>query len=318
MDNDEATIEVRDLTVRYGRKVAVDSLDLRVASGEIVALLGRNGAGKTSTVETLEGYRSPSAGRVRVLGLDPSERRSHRELAQRMGVMLQKGGVYPGMGAGEALKLFSSYYARPLDPQSLLDDLDLGGVARTPWRRMSGGEQQRLSLGLALIGRPEVAFLDEPTAGVDPHGRLVIREKVSALRNSGAAVVVTTHELDEAEKFADRIVIMDGGRIVASGSPRDLLASTPTAGRVRFDAREGLDTSSLAERLSAAVYESTPGSYTVQLEGGGAAADTRHAVAAVTSWLAELDLPLASLRVGATLEDVFLDLTERATGVDEL
>ena len=318
VDRDETAIEVCDLTVRYGRKVAVDSLHLRVASGEIVALLGRNGAGKTSTVETLEGYRAPSAGRVRVLGLDPSDRRSHRALALRMGVMLQKGGVYPGIGAGEALKLFASYYARPLDPQNLLDELDLGGVARTPWRRMSGGEQQRLSLALALIGRPDVAFLDEPTAGVDPHGRLVIREKISSLRGSGAAVVVTTHELEEAEKLADRIVIMDGGRIVAAGRPKDLIASSPSARRVRFNAKDGLDTSPLAELLAAAVYETTPGSYTVALEGDGGASDSRQAVAAITSWLAKLDLPLAGLRVGATLEDVFLDITGQSTGSDQL
>jgi ABC-2 type transport system ATP-binding protein len=137
---DEAAIDVDDLTVCYATKVAVASLDLRVAAGEVVALLGRNGAGKTSTVETLEGYRRPSRGRVRVLGLDPTKRRDQRALASRIGVMLQKGGVYPGMGAREALRLFAAYYEHPADPDDLIEALDLGGVARTPWRRMSGGE----------------------------------------------------------------------------------------------------------------------------------------------------------------------------------
>ena len=334
---DEAAIEVGDLTVCYAEKVAVASLDLRVAAGEVVALLGRNGAGKTTTVETIEGYRKPSAGRVRVLGLDPASRRDQRALTSRMGVMLQKGGVYPGMGAREALQLFAAYYEHPADPESLIEDLDLGGVARTPWRRMSGGEQQRLSLALALVGRPDVAFLDEPTAGVDPHGRLVIREKISSLRDSGAAVIVTTHELAEAEQVADRIVIMDRGRVVASGTPAELLASASGADRIRFKAPAGLDTAALADRISARVCETSPGIYLVSLEGapektrGPAertlpdeagrpdasgrpdAAGTPQAVASITTWLSELNVPLGGLSVGASLEDVFLELTERET-----
>ena len=307
--NKGSAVEVENLHVCYGEKVAVASLDLRVAAGEVVALLGRNGAGKTSTVETLAGYRRPSQGRVRVLGYDPSRRSDHRLLASKMGVMLQKGGVYPGMGAREALKLFSSFYENPVDVDELMADLDLVSVAGTPWRRLSGGEQQRVSLALALVGRPEVAFLDEPTAGVDPRGRLVIRRKVSVLRDVGAAVLVTTHELDEADKIADRIAIMDRGRLVALGSPSELVSASPRSGQIRFSAPPRIDTAGLALRISASVVETAPGAYTVSAD-----CDRQHKgpgdlVGALTAWLADQGLALGGLRVGASLEDVFMDLT---------
>src|SRR4051794_15302593 len=161
-------VAVSDLVVRYGSVTAVAGVSFEAEAGEVVALLGPNGAGKTTTVETLEGYLRPSAGTVRVLGLDPVA--DHRRLTPQIGVMLQRGGVYPGMGPGEAIRLFASYYDTPDDPELLLERVGLRDVAGTPWRRLSGGEQQRLSLALALVGRPRVAFLDEPTAGVDPAG----------------------------------------------------------------------------------------------------------------------------------------------------
>lgn len=300
---------MENLKVCYGEKVAVASLDLRVAAGEVVALLGRNGAGKTSTVETIEGYRTPTQGQVRVLGLNPAIRNEHRVLASKMGVMLQNGGVYPGMCAREALKLFSAFYENPMDVDGLLEDLDLTSAARTPWRRLSGGEQQRVSLALALVGRPAVAFLDEPTAGVDPRGRLVIREKVSGLRQEGAAVLVTTHELDEADKIADRIAIMDKGRLVALGSPAELVSRSPRSGQVHFSAPAGIDTASLALRVSADVRETSPGSYTVSAGCDSRGAGSGELVGALTGWLADQGLALGGLRVGASLEEVFLDLT---------
>ncbi len=296
-------IEVEGLVVRYGDVVAVAGVDLTADAGQILTLLGPNGAGKTSTVETLEGYRRRAAGRVSVLGLDPAA--DHAALTRRVGVMLQKGGIYPGMGAGEAVRLFASYYDDPLDPTALLERVGLAGVARTPWRRLSGGEQQRLSLALALVGRPQVAFLDEPTAGVDVQGRQVIRTVVRELRDAGVCVVLTTHELEEAERLADRIVIVDRGRVVAAGSPAELL--TAGGGRsIRFGAPAGIDVAALAGRLGAAVTEVSPGDYEVATEA------TPAAVAALTAWLAEHDLPLADLRAGRErLEDVFLRLTQR-------
>ncbi|MDQ3107381.1 MAG: ABC transporter ATP-binding protein, partial [Actinomycetota bacterium] len=253
-----------------------------------------------STVETLEGFRRPAEGTVRVLGLDPGA--DARELAPRIGVMLQAGGVYPGMSAREALTLFSSYYddSEPVD--GLLDRLGLVDVAGTPWRRLSGGEQQRLSLALALVGRPDVAFLDEPTAGIDPQGRLVVREVIRSLRDAGVCVLLTTHELDEAERLADHVVIIDHGRVVAEGSPAELRAGGP--GDVRFGAPAGLDVASLGRHLGATVIEEQPGEYVAAM------APAPAAVAALTAWLADHDLALGDLRAGRqSLEDVFLRLT---------
>jgi ABC-2 type transport system ATP-binding protein len=294
-------IEVRELVVRYGSLVAVDGLSFSADAGELVALLGPNGAGKTSTVETLEGYRRAAGGSVRVLGFDPVA--DHASLTPRIGVMLQSGGVYPGMRVVEALRLFASFYEDPLDPDELLRLVGLSSVARTVWRRLSGGEQQRLSLALALVGRPSVAFLDEPTAGIDPGGRQVVRTIVRQLRDSGVCVLLTTHDLEDAQRLADRVLIVDRGRLVASGTPAELM--TASAGdEIRFGAPSGLDVASLGVRVGASVVEVMPGEYRV------AASAAPATVAALTAWLAEHDLPLADLRAGRqTLEDVFLRLT---------
>jgi ABC-2 type transport system ATP-binding protein len=300
-----AAVEVIDLVVRYGDVEAVRGLSMEALAGEVTAVLGPNGAGKTTTIETLEGYRSPTAGRVRVLGRDPIADRA--AVLPRIGVMLQAGGVYPTMGPEEALRLFAAYYDKPLDPDALLARVGLEGVAGTPWRRLSGGEQQRLSLALALVGRPSVAFLDEPTAGVDPGGRLVIREVIRDLRQRGVAVVLTTHELEEASRLADRVVIVDRGLVVAAGTPAELMASGGGSD-IRFGAPAGIDTGGLASRLAAPVAEVDLGEYRVD------AASTPDRIATLTAWLAEHDLPLADLRAGRqTLEDVFMRLTGTST-----
>ncbi|MGH9127218.1 MAG: ABC transporter ATP-binding protein, partial [Acidimicrobiales bacterium] len=297
-------IEVHDLVVRYGNTVAVDRISFQAQASQVVALLGPNGAGKTSTIETLEGYRRPTVGRVRVLGLDPH--RDHKALTRRIGVMLQRGGVYPTMTPHEAVALFARYYDQSDEPDGLLFRVGLSDVLKTPWRRLSGGEQQRLSLALALVGRPWVAFLDEPTAGVDPQGRLTIRQVIADLRASGTCVLLTTHELEEAERLADRILIIDHGRIVADGTPAEL--TTRVGGdEIRFGGPEGLDAAALGAALSAVVVEERPGEYLVK-------ADPRPAtIAALTAWLAERDLALSDLRAGRQrLEDVFLRLTSGA------
>jgi ABC-2 type transport system ATP-binding protein len=289
---------VDSLVVRYGDRLAVDGVSLSVAAGEVVALLGPNGAGKTSTVETIEGFRRPAGGSVRVLGLEPAA------AVARMGVMLQGGGVYPGLRVGESVRLFAAYYDDPADPGELLARLGLTALERSTWRTLSGGEQQRLSLALALVGRPAVALLDEPTAGVDPAGRQVVRGAIRDLRDSGVAVLLTTHELEEAERLADRVVIIDRGRVVASGTPAELMRAGG-GDEIRFGAPPGVDVGGLAAVLGAAVVEASPGEYVV------AGAPTPAAVAALTAWLAEHDLPLADLRAGrSSLEDVFLRLTQ--------
>ena len=293
-------IDVSGLVVRYGDTTAVADLSFTAEAGAVLALLGPNGAGKTTTVETLEGYRTPTAGAVRVLGLDPA--RDHAALMPRIGVMLQAGGVYPGIRPLEVLRLFAAFFDRPDDPEALLDRLGLREVARVPWRRLSGGEQRRLSLALALVGRPQVAFLDEPTAGIDVTGRRVVREVIRDLRASGACVVLTTHDLDDAERLADDVVIIDHGRMVVRGTPADLM----TAGRdeILFGAPPGLDVGSLGARLAASVTEVAAGEYLVDAPPAPAT------VATLTAWLAENDLPLADLRAGRQrLEDVFLRLT---------
>jgi ABC-2 type transport system ATP-binding protein len=297
-------VVVDRLVVRYGALTAVDHLSFTAEAGQVTAVLGPNGAGKTSTIEVLEGYREPTSGVVRVTGLDPIAH--HDELVTRMGVMLQDGGVYPGIRAVEAVRLFASFYGKRAvtPPGELLASVGLSARAAATWRQLSGGEQQRLSLALALAGEPEIAFLDEPTASVDVAGRQVVREVIRRLAQRGAAVVLTTHELDEAERLADKVVIIDHGRLVGEGSPAELRTSTGAAAEVRFAASPGLDVANLAEALDAPVTETTPGEYVV------AAPGTPALVADLTAWLAARDEPLADLRAGRQrLEDVFLHLT---------
>lgn len=302
-------VRVRGLVVRYGSVEAVAGVDLDAHAGAVLALLGPNGAGKTSIVEACEGYRRPASGSVEVLGLDPITER--RALAPRIGVMLQSGGIYPTMRPLDAIRLWSGLFADPLDGDELLDRLDLRRVARTPFRRLSGGEQQRLKLALALIGRPEVAFLDEPSAGVDPIGRAVVRQVVADLAEGGVAVVLTTHDLEEAEQLADWIVIVDHGRVVASGSPSDLRSLG--AGRtLRFSAAPGLDVVGLTEHLGHPVAEERPGHYVLSAlpEGGPVDSST---VAELATWLAERGEILGDVQLGQQrLEEVFLRLTGAA------
>jgi ABC-2 type transport system ATP-binding protein len=216
-------------------------------------------------------------------------------------VMLQRGGVYSAMSPREALHLFASYYSRPRPPSELLERFGLAEVAATPWRRLSGGEQQRLSMALALVGRPEVVFLDEPTAGVDPGGRLAIRGQIEDLRASGVCVLLTTHELEEAERVADRIVIMSRGRVVASGTAAALSASG--GGGIRFRTSPGLDIRALSHELQQPIEEERPGEYSIRAAGDAST------VARLTAWLAEQNAQISDLRVGSTLEEMFLRVT---------
>ena len=299
----------QDVVIRYGQTLAVNRLSFTGHAGQVVALLGPNGAGKTSTVEAMEGYRRIESGSVRVLGLDPG--RDHAALVARIGVMLQRGGVYPMLGSTQVLHLFARYYDHPEDPDMLIDLVGLGNVRRTPWRRLSGGEQQRLSLALALVGRPEVLFLDEPTAGVDPEGRLAVRSIIAAQRDRGICVILTTHELAEAERLADHVIIIDRGRVLAEGSPSSL-ASGSADGSIRFTAAPGIDISSLVEALTRdlggrpALAEERPGSYRLTPPVGAAPPVV---IAALAGWLAQRNLALGDLRTGQSLEEAHLAIT---------
>ncbi|AHH97079.1 ABC transporter [Kutzneria albida DSM 43870] len=303
---DAPVVEVSGLVKRYGSTVAVNGLDLRVERGTVLALLGPNGAGKTTTVEVCEGFLRPDAGSVRVLGLDPV--REGAQLRARIGVMPQGGGAYPGVRAGEMLRLVASCAANPLDPAWLLDVLGLTGAHRTPYKRLSGGQQQRLSLACALVGRPELVFLDEPTAGMDPQARRLVWELVTALRGDGVGVVLTTHLMDEAETLADQVVIVDHGRVVAGGSPQQLTCGSDGEQQLRFRARSGLDTSLLVSALpeGCTVDEVGPGSYLV-----GGRVDPQ-VISTVTAWCAQQGVLAEEMRVAKrSLEDVFLELTGR-------
>ncbi|MFW0794634.1 ABC transporter ATP-binding protein [Gordonia sp. CPCC 205515] len=298
-------MSVRGLIKRYGDRTAVDGLDLELATGTVLALLGPNGAGKTTTVEICEGFGTADAGTVRVLGLDPIA--DNDQLRRRIGVMLQGGGAYPGARAEEMLRLCAAYSADPIDPTWLLGALGLTDAARTPYRRLSGGQQQRLSLACAIVGRPELVFLDEPTAGLDAHARIMVWELIDRLRGDGVSVLLTTHLMDEAEELADQVVIIDHGRVVAAGTPADL-TSRGAENELRFSAPRGLDLSLLLLALPEdyRCTETSPGTYLV----GGKV--TPQVLATVTAWCAKIDVLATDLRVETrSLSDVFLDLTGR-------
>jgi len=299
--------------MRYGDKVAVDDLSLVVERRSITAVLGPNGAGKTTTLETCEGYRKPQRGTVRVLGLDPVRQR--RDLLPRIGVMLQGGGAWSGVRAMEMLRHVARLHAHPLDVSMLSDRLGLGECGRTPYRRLSGGQQQRLGLAMAVVGRPEIVFVDEPTAGMDPQARRTTWELLEELRTDGVTVVLTTHYMDEAERLADQIHIIDHGRLIASGSPLELTrggaAAAAGASTIRLVVTRPFPAGS-PQSLRAALGAGTEVTQLDEvslLVTGPADAST---LATVSRWCEENHVLPESLSLGQrTLEDVFLELTGR-------
>ena len=294
-------VEITGLVKRYGDRTAVDGLDLHIGTGEIFGILGPNGAGKTTTVEILEGYRSADAGTVRVFGLDPV--RDAVAVRPRIGVMLQEGGLYPGVKPLELLRLFAAFYPNADDPDRLLDLVGLREVAGTMVRRLSGGQAQRLSLALALIGRPELVFLDEPTAGMDPRARADTWQLVRDLREHGTTVLLTTHYMDEAEHLCDRIAILDRGAVVAAGTPTEVTGSV-TEPTLRFTTAVPVDATALAAALGRTI-ETVGSEFVVSGE------PSPDVIALLTAWLRDHHAQLTELRTGqASLEEVFLRLTE--------
>ena len=298
-------ISVRGLKKQYGSLNAVNGIDLQISAGEVFGILGPNGAGKTTTVETLEGYRKPDAGEVRVLGLDPW--RDGDALKSRMGVMLQSGGLSPGLKPLETLRLYAAFYDEPDDPRRLLDLVGLTDSAQTTIRRLSGGQYQRLSLALALIGRPEVLFLDEPTAGMDPRARATTWEIIQSLSAQGVTIVLTTHNLAEAETLCGRIAIIDRGNVVAEGTPAELTSDAPRSELI-FTSIAGLELDALCSAIAVnpeLCRETSSGTYVV------IAPTSPELIGAVANFLSCINAPLFSLTTGqTTLEDVFLQLTE--------
>jgi ABC-2 type transport system ATP-binding protein len=227
-------ISIRGLRMTYGRHEAVRGIDLEVERGEVFAFLGPNGAGKTTTVEILEGYRRRSGGEVAVLGEDPQ--RAGRGWRERIGIVLQSSRLDPYLTVRESLELFAGYYRSPLPVDQVVALVGLDGKAEERARKLSGGQQRRLDVGLALIGDPELLFLDEPTTGFDPSARRQFWDVIAGLRELGKTVFLTTHYMDEAQRLADRVTIIAAGRIVARGTPADLGARDTGATTIRYRA----------------------------------------------------------------------------------
>lgn len=297
-----SALEIVDLVKVYGGRRAVDGISLSVEPGQILAILGPNGAGKTTTIEICEGYRRPDSGVVRVLGAPPGD----PDVRARVGIMLQDGiGGYTAAKAGELLALFASYARRPMGIDDLLGAVGLRDSSHVPVKRLSGGQRQRLSLALALVGRPELVFLDEPTAGMDPHARRAAWDLIAALREDGVTVVLSTHHLDEAERLADAMVVIDAGRIAARGTLAELTRGG-SEGQIRFAAPAGLPLQGLLAELptGATAIEESPGRYLVD-----AVVDPQ-LLASLTAWCARNGVLAEGLTVQRrSLEDVFLALT---------
>lgn len=289
-------VEVENLRVDFGAVCAVDGVSFHVDYGDVVALLGPNGAGKTTVVETLLGFRRPDAGLVRLHGLDPV--RDHHDVTVRTGALLQRGGVWFPMSPRDALRLTASYYDAPRDPSELIELLNLTHCRSTPWRRLSGGEQQRTVLALALVGRPRVLVLDEPTTAVDPEGRQVIRDIIRAERDRGCAVLLTTHELAEAERLCDRLIIVHHGRTLVQGTLDELAGDE----ELIIEVSGRVDPHEIAELLGCEV--SADGERVVRCR---VAANSQR-ITTLTQFLAERSLSVISLRTRATLEERYLEL----------
>ncbi|MHB0835685.1 MAG: ABC transporter ATP-binding protein [Corynebacterium aurimucosum] len=286
----------------YGDVNAVNGLSFHAKHGEILCLLGPNGAGKTTTIEMCEGFKKPTSGHIEVLGLDPA--RNPDAVRSRIGIMLQGGGSYSGIKVKEMLKLSASYNENPLDPEWLLDTLGLRGVAKNSYRRLSGGQQQRLSLALAIIGRPELVFLDEPTAGMDAQSRLAVWDLIRSLRADGVTVILTTHLMDEAEALSDHVVIIDHGRLVASGTAASLTETTDIP-QLNFDTATPVDLEALRE-VGISAEALRPLHYRLTSTVSPAV------IADLATGLAAQNVVLRNLHTShRNLEEVFLDLTGR-------
>ncbi len=297
----EPSVLVRGLRCSYGANEALRGIDLEVARGEVFALLGPNGAGKTTTIEILEGFRARTDGEVRVLGADPGG--APASWRERIGVVLQESTPEPELTVRECLHLYAGYYRHPRDVSETLALVGLDALAERRCERLSGGERRRLDVALALVGDPELIFLDEPTTGFDPAARRAAWELVLGLRELGKTIVLTTHYMEEAERLADRIAVIVRGEIVASGTPQSLGARELMDTRISFTLPTGVDWS----ELPAAVEAGPPDEHgVVRVRTGEPVA----ALLALSGWAVAHELPLPDLEVRRpSLEDVYLELT---------
>ena len=318
MTNGQLAIRCRNLVKTYSGKPPVEAvrgLDLDVPVGQCFGLLGPNGAGKTTTIEILEGLLRPTAGDVEVLGLQWGRGRDH-EIRQRLGVSLQETRLSEKLTIRETVELFRSFFPRGLTPDQAIARVSLEEKASARVGKLSGGQKQRLAVACAIVGDAELLFLDEPTTGLDPQSRRQLWEVVRSFKEEGRTVVITTHYMDEAEKLCDRIAIVDHGKVIALGSPKELIASLGGAHVIEFSLTEESPESNVLEML-----QSLEGAEHPKREGEHytlSVAEPHRAMPALLRRLTERDLPLASLTTRhVSLEDVFVHLTGRRLRDDE-
>ncbi|TMK60275.1 MAG: ABC transporter ATP-binding protein [Actinobacteria bacterium] len=299
----ERVVEVRDLRKTYGEVEAVQGISFHVGRGEVFAMLGPNGAGKTTTTEILEGYRTRSAGDVTVLGHDPAKR--ERALKERVGIVLQSTGIDPFLTVTETIEMYAGYYPSRRPTDEVIDVVGLAEKRDTRVNKLSGGQQRRLDVAIALAGDPELLFLDEPTTGFDPGARRNAWEVVKNLVTLGKTVFLTTHFMDEAQYLADRVVVIADGLIVAEGPPASIAGREQMRTRIRFRLPDGApDPGDRARRLA-------DGSCELQVE----ANETTKTVHDLTGWALDHGLELEALEITLpTLEDVYLQLTGSEVG----
>jgi ABC-2 type transport system ATP-binding protein len=307
-----AVIDVRDLRKNYGAVAAVDGLSFHVDAGEVYALLGENGAGKSTAVEILEGHRSATSGSVEVLGTDPS--RAGRDFRDRIGIVLQSSGVEAEFTVREVIEVYGGCYRSPRSVDEVVGLVGLDEKIDARVGSLSGGQRRRLDLALGIVGRPEVLFLDEPTTGFDPSARRQSWDLIQALGADGTTVLLTTHYLDEAEHLASRVGVLSRGKLVAEGTPDELIDRV-SGTVVRFTLPESVDTSDAAATFSSVIGAE------VRLSGRLVEANVDHPTAAVhrlTGWAVDAGVELDSLSVGrASLEDVYLSLADADRAIEE-
>ena len=303
----ESALTIRGLHYSYGAHHVVDGIDLDAATGSILGVLGPNGAGKSTTISLAVGTRAPDAGRVEIFGLDPFRR--HEQTSQLAGVMLQDGGLPMSAKPLQVLRHLASLYPNPLSVDDLAEPLGLHEFSSRTIRRLSGGQKQRVALAAALIGRPRLVFLDEPCAGLDPQARAVVHDFIRELAAASVAVVLTTHDLAEAEELADEVVVIDRGRIIAQGAPEDLRNASPAGRRLIITVGQPPETApeQLMTTMNTIAPTSAVGSALV-VEGDLDSVQ----IAGLTTAVAEAGLAITDIDMHSqSLADVFFDLTGR-------
>jgi ABC-2 type transport system ATP-binding protein len=304
LDGNGCPISVRALRKSYGDFEAVRGVDFEVRAGEVFGLLGPNGAGKTTTIEILEGLRPRSSGEALVLGLDPGTQA--REIKDRIGVCLQATNLPEKMKVHEALALFASFYSHQVDRNKLLDRLQLSDKRDEYYSKLSGGQKQRVALALAMINDPQLLFLDEPTSGLDPQIRLEIHGLIQELRDAKRTILVTTHYIEEAERLCDRVAIIDEGRIIEIGTPREIQQRTLGKSRIEIECEHPVPADGIPAFLSAEKHAFSNDRKTLTVDSEQPA----RTIVELVKWIDQLGIGLADIHLKRpTLEDVFIELT---------